>query len=67
MAVTAHWIARVDTRLVLKAALLGFQRVYGSHTGKTLGRHILDIIDRADVTLKVRLKMLLARTRILIP
>jgi hypothetical protein len=55
MALTAHWIAKADhsSALVLKAALVGFHHVPGSHTGEMLASVILHLLDRAGVTEKV--------------
>jgi hypothetical protein len=51
MALTAHWIAKEEKTsvLVLKAALIAFHHVPGSHTGKSLGSVILHLLDCADV------------------
>lgn len=51
MALTAHWIAKEEQTsvLVLKAALIAFHHVPGSHTGKSLGSMLLHLLDRADV------------------
>jgi hypothetical protein len=51
MALTTHWIAKEEkiSVLVLKAALIAFHHVPGSHTGKSLGSVILHLLDRADV------------------
>jgi hypothetical protein len=55
MAVTAHWIAKAEQSsiLVLRAALIGFHHVPGSHTGDLLATVILHLLDRAAVTEKV--------------
>jgi hypothetical protein len=55
MALTAHWIAKADhsSALALKAALIGFHHVPGSHTGEMLASVILHLLDRAGVTEKV--------------
>ena len=54
LALTAHWIARDENgRLGLKAALIGFKRLKGKHTGFNIAKTILDLLDRADVTLRV--------------
>jgi hypothetical protein len=55
LAITAHWIGRVGgtTSLQLKAALIAFHRLRGSHEGKSLGRVVVGLLDRAGVTVKV--------------
>jgi len=54
---TAHWIALEDQKLAtleLKAALITFRHIKGSHTGKYLAKTILYLLDRVDITVKVR-------------
>ena len=61
MAVTAHWIETeiVQTargpqyRLKLRAELIGFHRVPGSHTGEHLAQALLYILDRLGIASKV--------------
>lgn len=52
MAVTAHWIAREKNSLVLvlRAALIAFHHVPGSHTGVSLAHEMVMLLDRAEVT-----------------
>jgi hypothetical protein len=52
MAVTAHWIARENNSmvLVLKAALIVFHHVPGSHTRVSLACEMVMLLDRAEVT-----------------
>ena len=54
LALTGHWIAEdTETKsLSLRSALLGFHRLRGSHTGESLARTILYLLDRAGVTTK---------------
>jgi hypothetical protein len=51
LAVTAHWIAKESEKeaLVLKAALITFHHIPGSHTGMALALKILELIDHAEV------------------
>ncbi|KAG2067859.1 hypothetical protein BDR04DRAFT_1026261, partial [Suillus decipiens] len=51
MALTAHWIAKEEwmSVLVLKAALIAFHHVLGSHTGKSLSSIILHLHNHANV------------------
>jgi hypothetical protein len=56
MAVTAHWVERSHTpqqRISLRADLLGFIHVPGSHTGERLAKVFLFIIDRLHIANKV--------------
>ena len=57
LAMTAHWIAKVEgtSALQLKTALIAFHRLRGRHDGKTLAKTVLKLLDRAEITLKVRL------------
>jgi hypothetical protein len=52
IAITAHWIVLDDgtAMLVLKAGLIAFHCIPGSHTGEALGLKILHLLDRAEVT-----------------
>lgn len=55
LALTAHWIARDEATgaLRLKAGLIAFHDLPGSHTGKALAVTMLRLIDRAGATLKI--------------
>jgi hypothetical protein len=55
LAVTAHWISKSEgsSSLQLKAALIAFHRLRGSHDGKTLAKTIVELLDRADITVQV--------------
>jgi hypothetical protein len=56
MAITAHWIAKVDgtTALQLKTALIGFHRLRGGHDGKSVAKAVIGLLDRAGITMQVR-------------
>jgi hypothetical protein len=53
----AHWIGKVEgtTALQFKIALIVFHHLHGRHDGKTLAETILRLLDRAQITVKVRL------------
>ncbi|KAF8267068.1 hypothetical protein EI94DRAFT_1582652 [Lactarius quietus] len=55
LAITAHWISKLPgtSSLQLKVALITFQRLSGHHSGASLGKTILALLDRAKVTRKV--------------
>jgi hypothetical protein len=55
LALTAHWIVRDEATgaLRLKAGLIAFHDLPGSHTGKALAVTMLRLIDRAGATLKI--------------
>ena len=56
LAMTAHWVAEVEgtTALHLKSALIAFHRLHGRHDGKSLAKVVMQLLDRAGVTVKVR-------------
>jgi len=61
MAVTAHWMERqplqvsqtLQHRISLRADLIGFIHVPGSHTGDHLAEMFLHILDRLQIANKV--------------
>jgi hypothetical protein len=55
MCITAHWIARelITNSLVLKAALIAFHCLRGSHDGKALAEATIQLLDRAGITANV--------------
>lgn len=59
LAMTAHWIAKVEetSTLYLKGALIAFHRLRKRHTGKSLAKTVMHLLDRADITLKVGLTL----------
>ena len=56
LAITAHWIAKIEDTTALKpmVALIAFHRVRGRHDGKSLGKTIMELLDRAKITVNVR-------------
>jgi hypothetical protein len=52
---TAHWISKPEgsSSLQLKGALIAFHRLRGRHDGKTLAKTVVELLDRAGVTVKV--------------
>jgi hypothetical protein len=68
LAMTAHWVAKVEgtTTFQLKTALIAFHRLRGRHDGKTLAETVMDILDRAEMTSKVRLFFMSAVTTMLV-
>ena len=54
LALTAHWIANEGGSLKLKVSLIAFHYFPGSHTGEALVKLLLELLDRAEVTMKVR-------------
>ncbi|KAH7904065.1 hypothetical protein BJ138DRAFT_1019655, partial [Hygrophoropsis aurantiaca] len=56
LGMTAHWIAEdpITGTLTLRSALIAFHRLRGNHTGKSIAKTIVYLLDRAGVTTKVR-------------
>jgi hypothetical protein len=54
LAITAHWIANEMGTLRSRAALIAFHRLRGGHDGKTVGEIVVNLLDRAAITVKVR-------------
>lgn len=56
LAVTAHWIQAMNpetqSNLQMRSGLLAFHRIRGRHTGQSLARTLLYLLDRAGVTVK---------------
>jgi hypothetical protein len=51
---TGHWIARgPDGSLVMKSAIIGFQRIYGAHTARNLANLAFGMLTRAKLLEKV--------------
>ena len=57
LALTSHWISQDKStgHLALKSALIAFHHIKKKHTGVNMADTILELLDRASVTLKVRL------------
>ncbi|KAN0139594.1 hypothetical protein V8E53_002623, partial [Lactarius tabidus] len=55
LALTSHWISQDKStgHLTIKAALIGFYRIKKRHTSVNIANTILELLDRADVTLKI--------------
>ncbi len=60
MAVTAHWLELKggQRKLTLRADLIGFMHIPGSHTGERLGQVFDFIIGRMRLAKKVNLSLL---------
>jgi len=64
MAVTAHWLENVQSpsgekRLTLRASLIGFLHLPGTHTGERLAEAFFFIIKRTGLVEKVCLLFLI--------
>ena len=63
MAVTAHWLENIQSpggakRLTLRASLIGFLHLPGSHTGENLDDALFFIIKRSGLQNKVSIFLL---------
>jgi hypothetical protein len=56
LALTEHWVVEVpDTSaLKLRTALIAFHRLNQNHTGESLAKTVILLLDRARITKKVR-------------
>lgn len=61
LAITGHWIARdpITGHLLLKASLLAFHRIRGSHSGERIARITLFLLQRAGLVHKVSYHILI--------
>jgi hypothetical protein len=55
LALTSHWISqdKLTGHLTLRAVLLGFCCIKKKHTSVNIANAILELLDQANVTLKV--------------
>ena len=68
LAITGHWIGHVGetSSLQLKATVIAFHRLRGSHEGKSLSKVTINLLDRVGVTVKVRVEPQIVNLRIVI-
>jgi hypothetical protein len=54
-AITAHWAYRDDTdgSIKIKARLIAFHRMSGTHDGQKMAQLCIDLLDRAGITANV--------------
>lgn len=53
MAVTAHYMLKIDDDLVMKSRLIAFRHITGSHTGMALGKEMVKILDELGIMNRV--------------
>ena len=53
LAITAHWIVNETGSLRSRAALIAFHCLRGGHDGKTVGKIVVNLLDRAAIMVKV--------------
>lgn len=46
---TLHWITEQDGKWVLRTEMLGYQRMWGTHTGQNIARHLTAMLNRIGV------------------
>jgi len=54
---TAHWIEVNDGKWKMRAAVIGFKAISGSHTGENLGRYTVGLLDRVGIMDKKKSKV----------
>ena len=55
-AITAHWAYRdhTDGSIKIKARLIAFHRMFGTHDGEKMAKLCIDLLDRAGITANVK-------------
>ena len=48
----AHWIEVKDKRWKLRAEVVGFKALSGTHSGENLGRYAVGLMDRVGIMAK---------------
>lgn len=46
---TAHWMEVKEGKWKLRAAVIGFKALSGSHDGENLGRYAVELLDRVGI------------------
>jgi hypothetical protein len=49
LGMTAHWIQVVEGKWKMKAAVIGFKALSGTHSGENLGRYAVGLLDRVGI------------------
>jgi hypothetical protein len=49
MGMTAHWIEVKDKKWKLRAEVIGFKGVSGTHSGENLGRYAVGLLGRVGI------------------
>jgi hypothetical protein len=49
LGMTAHWIQVLEGKWKLKAAVIGFKALSGTHSGENLGRYAVGLLDRVGI------------------
>ena len=56
LGMTAHWIEVKDKRWKLRAEVVGFKALSGTHSGEILGRYAVGLMDRVGIMAKNKSK-----------
>lgn len=56
LGMTAHWIEVKDGKWKLRAEVIGFKALSGTHSGENLGRYAGGLLDRVGIMGKNQLK-----------
>lgn len=46
---TAHWIEVKNGKWKMRAAVIGFKALSGTHDGDNLGRYVVGLLDRVGI------------------
>jgi hypothetical protein len=57
LSMTAHWIEVKDAKWKLKAEVIGFKALSGTHSGENLGRYAVGLLDRVGIMDKKQSKI----------
>jgi hypothetical protein len=57
LSMTVHWIEVKDTKWKLKAEVIGFKALSGTHSGENLGRYAVGLLDRMGIMDKKQSKV----------
>lgn len=49
LGMTAHWIQVLEGKWKMKAAVIGFKGLSGTHSGENLGRYAVGLLDRVGI------------------
>jgi hypothetical protein len=49
LGMTAHWIEVKDSKWKMRAEVIGFKALSGTHSGENLGRYAVGLLDRVGI------------------
>ena len=57
LGMTAHWIQVLEGKWKLKAVVIGFKALSGTHSSENLGRYAVGLLDHVGIMDKTGLKV----------